>query len=162
MDSFGWCFIGCGGLAGRVARQIAATGRHRIVSVYARDEGHRAAFAGAWGARAADSAEQAVAAPGVDGVYIVTPHPSHCGYARLAVEMGKPVLCEKPFAVSAGEARALFRLPKNGMSMPPRPCGPGSRRWPTASGGGWTAAPSAGSSGRRAFTAWATRTVRPG
>ena len=110
MDSFGWCFIGCGGLAGRVARQITATGRHRIVSVYARDEGHRAAFAGAWGARAADSAEQAVAAPGVDGVYIVTPHPSHCGYARLAVEMGKPVLCEKPFAVSAGEARALFRL----------------------------------------------------
>ena len=110
MDSFGWCFIGCGGLAGRVARQITATGRHRVVSVYSRSPERCAAFAGMHAARAAASAEEAITAPGVDGVYVVTPHVSHWEYARLAVELGKPVLCEKPFAVSAGQARDLFRL----------------------------------------------------
>lgn len=110
MDGFGWCFIGCGGLAGRVARQITATGRHRIVSVYARDAGHRGAFADQYGAFAASTAAEAIAAPGVDGIYVVTPHPSHYEYARLALEMGRPVLCEKPFTVSAAQARELFAL----------------------------------------------------
>ena len=110
MDGFGWCFIGCGGLAGRVARQITAAGRHRIVSAYSHSPARCAAFAGQSGAIAAASAREAIAAPGVDGVYVVTPHASHYEYARLALEMGKPVLCEKPFTVHAGQARELFRL----------------------------------------------------
>lgn len=110
MDSFGWCFIGCGGLAGRVAAQITATGRHRIVSAWSPTAEHRQAFAARWGASAADTAAEAIAAPGADGVYVVTTHPGHYEYARLAVEAGKSVLCEKPFTVGAGQARSLLRL----------------------------------------------------
>lgn len=110
MGKFGWCFIGCGSLAGRVAEQITASGRHEIVSVYARGADRREAFGAAYGALAAATAEEAVSAPGVDGVYVVTPHASHCQYARLALERGKSVLCEKPFAVNADQARSVFRL----------------------------------------------------
>ncbi len=110
MEKFRWCFIGCGSLAGRAAEQLAATGRHAIVSVYARSADRREAFGTRYGALAAATAAEAVSAPGVDGVYVVTPHASHCQYARLALEHGKPVLCEKPFAVSADQARAVFRL----------------------------------------------------
>ena len=110
MERFRWCFIGCGNLGGRVARQITESGRHAIVSVYARGAERRGAFARQYGAYAASTAEEAIGAPGVDGVYVVTPHPSHDQYARLAIEMGRPVLCEKPFMVSASRAEKVFRL----------------------------------------------------
>ena len=34
--AFGWCFIGCGKLAGTVAKEIVKSKRHRVVSVYGR------------------------------------------------------------------------------------------------------------------------------
>ena len=105
---FGWCFIGTGTLAGGVAREITASGRHRIVSVCSRRVEKAREFAAAWGGKAFATAEEALAQPGVDGVYIVTPHNHHGAYVRLAVEKGIPVLCEKPFAVTEAEARPLL------------------------------------------------------
>lgn len=46
----------------------------------------------------------------VDAIYIATPHETHYDYARRALLKGKHVLCEKPLALSAEEARELFRL----------------------------------------------------
>jgi len=112
MDSFRWCFIGAGKLANIVADQITASGRHQVASVYTRTPGKGQAFAEACGAKAYLSAEQAIAAPGVEAVYIATTHPSHYQFARLALEMGKPVLCEKPMTMRGGETEALFRLAK--------------------------------------------------
>ena len=110
MKAFGWCFIGCGGLGHTVAGQITATGRHRVASVYARRYEKTEAFAAQYGAVPARSAAEAIAAPGVEGVYVVTPHQSHYEYARLALELGKPVLCEKSFTVNARQARELTAL----------------------------------------------------
>lgn len=107
---FNWCFIGCGKLAGVVAEQLAASGRHRIVSVYARHFDRCSAFAEKYGAVPCHTAEEAIAATGVDGVYIVTPHSSHYQYARLALELDKPVLCEKALTVNARDAHELIRL----------------------------------------------------
>jgi hypothetical protein len=45
-----------------------------------------------------------------DGVYIVTPHNVHFKYAKLALELGKPVFCEKAFTVTAEETDALIAL----------------------------------------------------
>ena len=107
---FNWCFIGCGKLAGVVAEQILSSGRHNIVSVYARNFDRCSAFAAQHGAMPCRTAAEAIAAEGVDGVYIVTPHSSHYQYAKLALELGKPVLCEKALTVSARHAHELIRL----------------------------------------------------
>ena len=108
--AFNWCFIGAGTLANTVAKTILPSGRHRIAAVYTRRAQKCREFAERYGAAAYDSAAAAVSAPDVDGVYIVTPHTSHYEYARLALSMGRPVLCEKPITVTAPEAAELFAL----------------------------------------------------
>ena len=42
--------------------------------------------------------------PGVDVVYVATPHPLHREHVGLAFEAGKAVLCEKPVTLGAAEA----------------------------------------------------------
>lgn len=58
------------------------------------------------------SYEELVSDPRVDLVYIATPHPFHAEHARLAIDHGRNVLCEKPFTVNAKEAREIFQLAK--------------------------------------------------
>jgi predicted dehydrogenase len=48
--------------------------------------------------------------PSVDAVHICTPNASHFPIAKAALEAGKHVLCEKPLATSAAEARKLVEL----------------------------------------------------
>jgi predicted dehydrogenase len=43
----------------------------------------------------------------VDIVYIATPHSHHFQNAMLALDAGKPVLCEKAFTVTASQTRQL-------------------------------------------------------
>ena len=107
---FGWAFIGAGTLGARVAREITKSGRHKVVSVYVRNAEKRRAFADAYGALAAASAEEAIRAEGVDGVYVVTPHTTHYDYAKLALTLGKPVLCEKPVSTDAQKVAELISL----------------------------------------------------
>ncbi len=46
----------------------------------------------------------------VDAVYIASPHNTHVSYARQMLSAGKHVLCEKPMAFTAEEAKELFAL----------------------------------------------------
>ena len=105
---FSWCFIGTGTLAKHVAEEITASGRHRVASVYSRRFETASRFAEQFGSRAYDNADQAIMK--ADAVYVVTPHPSHYQYVKQAIELGKPVLCEKPFTVNAAETKELFDL----------------------------------------------------
>lgn len=107
---FNWCFIGAGRLADKVAKQILPSGRHRISAVYTRNHEKCQEFANQYGSTAYDSAEAAICAPDISGVYVVTPHTSHYEYAKLALSLGKSVLCEKPFTISAPEAEELFAM----------------------------------------------------
>jgi predicted dehydrogenase len=52
--------------------------------------------------------DEALALPGVDAVTIATPPHTHAEIALAAIAAGKHVLCEKPFARDAGEARKMF------------------------------------------------------
>ena len=101
---FNWAFIGTGTLAKGVAKEITKSGRHRIVSVYSRNPEKRGEFAGKYGALSAETPEEAMTAPGVDGVYIVTPHTSHRDLSLMALDLGKPVLCEKPVTTDREKA----------------------------------------------------------
>ena len=109
---FRWCFIGAGDLGQNVAGSIIESQKHEIVSVYTRRYEAGQTFAEKFGSKAYQTPEEAIAADGVDGVYICTPHNSHYEYARMALNLGKSVLCEKAFTVTATEARELFALAK--------------------------------------------------
>jgi len=46
----------------------------------------------------------------VDAIYIASPHETHYGYAKQAIEKGKHVLCEKPLTFTVKEAEELYAL----------------------------------------------------
>lgn len=54
------------------------------------------------------SLAEALALPGVDAVTIATPPHTHADLALEAISAGKHVLCEKPFARNAEEARLML------------------------------------------------------
>ena len=56
------------------------------------------------------SYEELIASDLVDIVYIATINSEHALYARLALEHGKHVFCEKPFALKPSEIRDCFAL----------------------------------------------------
>jgi len=54
-----------------------------------------------------DSAEDLCRSPEVDAVFVATPNAYHLNDVLLAIECGKPVLCEKPMAINAHECRKM-------------------------------------------------------
>jgi predicted dehydrogenase len=60
--------------------------------------------------RAATSFADALTLPGVDAVTVATPPHTHAPLVLAAIEAGKHVLCEKPFARDAGEARTVLEV----------------------------------------------------
>ncbi len=50
---------------------------------------------------------------GIDAVVVTSPAPVHHEHVRLAAQYGKPVLCEKPLAMSEDEARDMIQIMKH-------------------------------------------------
>lgn len=48
----------------------------------------------------------------IDAVYIASPHGTHYGYIKSALEHGKHVLCEKPMVLKKAEAEEVFECAK--------------------------------------------------
>lgn len=79
-----------------------------LVAVGARSLDRAREAADRWGARLAfGSYEELLACDEVDAVYIGTPASLHREWAIAAIEAGKHVLCEKPFAANADDARLI-------------------------------------------------------
>jgi predicted dehydrogenase len=57
--------------------------------------------------RAFDSAEDLCRSPEVDAIFVATPDCAHLKDVLLAIESGKPVLCEKPMGMNASECRQM-------------------------------------------------------
>jgi predicted dehydrogenase len=105
----GWGILGAGRIAGRFASEARLVPGARLVAVGARSAERAAAFAAQNGiARAYGSYADLVADPDVDAIYVATLHPWHCEHTLLALDAGKAVLCEKPFAVNADQARRMI------------------------------------------------------
>ena len=80
----------------------------QIVAVAARDENRAKSFAAKHGIPfIAKDYSALIARADVDLVYVALPPAAHKATSVEAVKAGKAVLCEKPFAMNAAEARAM-------------------------------------------------------
>jgi predicted dehydrogenase len=80
-----------------------------VRALVGRDEKKTAARAERLGVTPTASLHDALALPGVDAVTVATPPHTHAPLVLEAVAGGKHVLCEKPFARDAAEARVLLK-----------------------------------------------------
>jgi predicted dehydrogenase len=107
VPEMGFAVVGAGFLGSRRAAAVVAARGARLVAVHDLDPNARNSVASRYGADAVASFEEAIERPDVDVVIVATPHADHYGQVLAALEAGKQVLCEKPLAVSAQDARLL-------------------------------------------------------
>jgi predicted dehydrogenase len=118
MSNFNWGILGPGGIARAFAEDLKRLNGHSIGAVGSRTLGNAQSFAHTYGGTAYGSYEELVADPSVDAIYVATPHPAHKDNVILALNAGKPVLCEKPFSVNAVEAQQMVEAAgKNGVAL---------------------------------------------
>jgi predicted dehydrogenase len=113
--SFAWGLVAPGRIAQRFAQAVAGLPGTHLHAVHARDAAKAAAFAqqhagGAPVAQVHTELAAMLADPGIDGIYIATPHSHHGAYTRACLLAGKPVLCEKPLVPTLAAAEALVAL----------------------------------------------------
>ena len=105
--------LGAGGIAIKMAKTIAGMKDVEAYAIAARDLERAQEFAQKYGIKKAyGSYEEMLADDKIDLVYIATPHSHHYLHAKMCLETGKNVLCEKAFTVNAEQAQKLFELAK--------------------------------------------------
>ncbi|MDA8211910.1 MAG: Gfo/Idh/MocA family oxidoreductase [Clostridia bacterium] len=105
-----WGIIGCGHIAlKRFSPALSLVPGARLVAVQNRSMEKAARLAQQLGvARYYDNAEELLADPEVEVVYIASPTVSHLPETLAAARAGKHVLCEKPMAMNTAEARVML------------------------------------------------------
>jgi len=108
--------IGCGGVAeGKHLPALAKIAEVELAAFCDADENRAAAAKGKYGAKGAkvyrDYAEM-LADPSIDVVHVLTPNNTHAPITVAALRAGKHVMCEKPMAKTAEEAREMVQAAK--------------------------------------------------
>jgi predicted dehydrogenase len=99
-EAFRWGVLGWGKIARTQLLPAMQAAGHQVVAVGSRTPG--GAIAELPGITVS-SYEAVLDNPAVDGVYIATPNHLHVPLTLAALRAGKPVLCEKPMALSLDE-----------------------------------------------------------
>jgi len=106
--SLGWGVIGTGWIAERFVAGTLRHTRQHIVAVGSRSAGRSAAFAARYGVEHSNGSYSAlIDDPAVDAVYIGVTADQHRPLALEVIAVGKPVLVEKPFTLTASEASEI-------------------------------------------------------
>lgn len=113
--------VGCGGIAnGKHLPSLAAIENVEIVYFcdIVRERAEKACEKyGAQGAKVTENYMDVVNSD-VDVIHVCTPNRSHCEISCAAMEAGKHVLCEKPMAINAAEARKMYETSvKTGVTL---------------------------------------------
>lgn len=111
MKPFRWGIFGTGAISAKFAAGLASAQNAEVGFIASRSLDKAQRFATSLGIpRAIEGYEAAAAAAaecGVDAVYIATPPSKHAAHALYCIAMGLPVLVEKPFAMTAEDARRV-------------------------------------------------------
>ncbi|XUY28473.1 aldo/keto reductase [Agrobacterium sp. rho-8.1] len=103
-----WGIIGPGTIARTFAEGIAHSKTGKLVAIASRNPDKPGLGDGFPGARIVHGYDALLADSEIDAVYIATPHTGHAEWAIKAIRAGKHVLVEKPIALSAYDADAIF------------------------------------------------------
>jgi len=107
-----WGIIGPGTIAKTFAEGVAHSTTGRLVAIATRNPDRPGLSDGFPGARIVNGYDAVLSDAEIDAVYIATPHTGHAEWAIKAIRAGKHVLVEKPIALSAYDADAIFHEAK--------------------------------------------------
>ncbi len=108
-----WGILGLGNIARKFAADLKLVDNAELLAVGSRDIEKAKLFAGDFAAaKAYGSYEELAADPDVDVIYIATPHSHHYNNVMLCLDNSKAILCEKAFAVNAGQAKKMISRAK--------------------------------------------------
>lgn len=114
MKNYRWGIIGPGKIANKFAVALTLAGNARLEAIASRDGARARAFAEKFNVpRYHDSYEALATDPEIDAIYIATPHAFHCDQALLCLANGKPVLCEKPMALSRRQVEQMVQAARD-------------------------------------------------
>src|SRR6188474_2280254 len=107
-----WGILGAADIAvKKVIPAMQRTDRCRILAIASRDQRRADDAAASLGiSRAYGSYEALIDDPDIEAIYNPLPNHLHVPWSIRAANAGKHVLCEKPIALTAGEARQLVAV----------------------------------------------------
>ena len=118
MDKIRFGIVGTGNIAHRFASAIKNTPCAQLAAVASRTKEGAAAFSREFDIPQSFDSYEAMAQSGcIDAAYIAVPHSAHITCSMLMMNGGKHVLCEKPMAVNAREAQAMFQCAERNNVM---------------------------------------------
>jgi len=110
--------IGCGYAAREIhLPYVTGLANARLAAIVDRDLDRARRAASPHGARAFDDLGAMVDAGVADAAIVAVPHPMHAGVCRELLVAGLHVLCEKPLAIDAGDARSALRAAGDGLHL---------------------------------------------
>ncbi len=104
-----WGILGTGNIAKQFSAGVQTAKRSTIVAVGSREFDAAEKFAETYSVENRyGSYDELIADPLVDAVYNSLPNSMHMEWTIKALQAGKHVLCEKPFAMNLTESEAMF------------------------------------------------------
>lgn len=101
-------------MAQAMAHDLSQLPNARVHSVVSQTQKSARIFSESFGrCRIYESVEEMTADPQIDVVYISSPNHLHYPQAKLALQAGKPVLCEKPFTLNAIQLEELIAMARS-------------------------------------------------
>ncbi|MBN9384441.1 MAG: Gfo/Idh/MocA family oxidoreductase [Chitinophagaceae bacterium] len=114
MKNYRWGIIGPGKIANKFAVALTLAGGAQLDAIASRDGSRAHEFAEKFNIpRYYDNYEALVKDPDIDAIYVSTPHAFHCDQTILALTHGKPVLCEKPMALTQREVGKMVQAARD-------------------------------------------------
>jgi predicted dehydrogenase len=103
-----WGILGTGNIAKQFAAGMNSSRRGKMVAVGSRTAGSADAFAKAYGIEHRYDYDGLIAEDSVDAIYLSLPNSLHHEWTIKALNAGKHVLCEKPFALNGPQSVEMF------------------------------------------------------
>jgi len=113
MKKYNWGILAPGKISAKFTRGLKLLENANLYAVGSRDAGRAEKFAAEYGfSKHYGSYEELADDPGLDIVYIASPHSYHPEHTMLCLNKGKNVICEKAFALNSGEVEKMIMTAK--------------------------------------------------